>query len=441
MKKLVFSLLALALTFSTVFAQDAKSAYKKAKKAHSASVNADEDGQIAKLQEAMQYIEQAIAGIDQFDAKKQTGVWLRAGEIFNDVADRDYKMATLGREVMDKEASLKAYNAYKNVYDVATKKWERNDASKALLRTASFLSNGGINAYTNKDYQNAYNSFQGVLDIHELLKANDAKTLPLTTDTAYYEHIYRTALTAQLVGENAKAKDLYKKSVGSNFAEAGSYSGLHVILRDEGDEDGALKYLEEGRQKFPDDPNLGIYEINFYLNKGKLDELVNKLETAIQKDKTNLSLYSTLGNVYDQLHQREAEGGNADKSKEYFDKALDYYGQALEIDGQFGPALYNTGALYFNAAAQITREMAALEDDYSPAGTRKYEAKKSEMMKMFDDALPFFQKSESLSPNDIGTLGALMEIYARKDDLEKYNEFKSRMERVQNGETIAKSYF
>jgi hypothetical protein len=41
----------------------------------------------------------------------------------------------------------------------------------------------------------------------------------------------------------------------------------------------------------------------------------------------------------------------------------------------------------------------------------------------------------------LNTLIALKEIYARKDDLEKSNVFKERIDRIQAGETIDEAYF
>ena len=82
-----------------------------------------------------------------------------------------------------------------------------------------------------------------------------------------------------------------------------------------------------------------------------------------------------------------------------------------------------------------------MEEDYSAEGLRKAEAKRAEMLKLFDSALPYFQRAEKVQPGDIGTLSALQEIYARKDNLEMVKEFKSRLEKVKAGETIESSYF
>jgi tetratricopeptide (TPR) repeat protein len=160
--------------------------------------------------------------------------------------------------------------------------------------------------------------------------------------------------------------------------------------------------------------------------------LINKLKMAIEKEPTNVSLYSTLGNVYDNLYQKEIESGSEEKATEYFNNAKDYYQQALEQDPTYVDAIYSVGALYYNRAAAMTLELNKLSDDYSKEGIKKYEALKAEIFEEFDLALPYFKKAESLDPNDVNTLIALKEIFARKDNLELSKEFKTRLDNAQS---------
>ncbi|MEN0006856.1 MAG: hypothetical protein AAF798_22070, partial [Bacteroidota bacterium] len=213
---------------------------------------------------------------------------------------------------------------------------------------------------------------------------------------------------------------------------------------DEGYDSGmekAYTYLKTGRDKYPEDISLLFAEINHYLTTGRLDELIGKLKKAIDKEPDNKSLYSTLGNVYDNLYQKEYTAGNVEKANEYFNSALEYYNKATEKDPTFVDAIYSIGALYYNKAASMTQELNKLADDYSKEGLKKYDAKKAEMFAQFDEALPWFKKAESLNPNDINTLIALKEIFARKDDLATAKEITTRLETVQGGGKNASSYF
>ena len=61
-------------------------------------------------------------------------------------------------------------------------------------------------------------------------------------------------------------------------------------------------------------------------------------------------------------------------------------------------------------------------------------------MGLFEQALPYFQKAESLDANDLNTLIALNEIYPHKED-ELSLEFKTRLDLVRGGGKNADSHF
>ena len=190
--------------------------------------------------------------------------------------------------------------------------------------------------------------------------------------------------------------------------------------------------------KFPDDAQLLFTEINHYLKAGKLEVLIDKLKGGIAKEPKNVSLYFTLGNVYDNLSQKETDPA---KIEGYAAEAMVYYKKTLEIDAKNSDAIYSIGASFYNKAAQFSKEMKKLESDFSKEGQKKYEAAEKLMIAEFDKALPYFKKAESINPNDQNTLIALKEIYAKKNDMSLSKEFKTRLETIQGGGKIAKAYF
>ena len=182
-------------------------------------------------------------------------------------------------------------------------------------------------------------------------------------------------------------------------------------------------------------------EINFYLAEGRLPELTEKLEIAIEKEPNNVSLYATAGSVYERLHNLEKEQGNMDKANEYFDLAKQNYEMGLTKDANNASLIYSTGALYYNRAAAMTQELIKLGDDYSKEGQKKYETMKEKVDAEFALALPYFQKAEMADPNDANTVIALKEMYARMDQFEVSNEFKTRFETINAGGEVKGSYF
>ena len=88
----------------------------------------------------------------------------------------------------------------------------------------------------------------------------------------------------------------------------------------------------------------------------------------------------------------------------------------------------------------MTQALTALADDFSKEGQRKYDALQEKIEDEFEIALQYFIEVEKVKPNDINTLLALKEIYARKSDFTMSNEFKARYEQVKEGKTL-ESYF
>lgn len=443
MKKLFFSLLSLFLVTGVLMAQDPGKAFKEAKKANSKFATADEDKKEEYLTAALASINTATEGIDAFEGKNLTKVWLLRGEIYNALADWDVKKTVIDQAYVpkDKNSALEAFNAFKMTIETATKSYFKKDAINGLKSTASHLGNFGLMAFNRKDYATAFENYKTVLDLKELLEANDNNEV-LSVEEDFNRQMYLTGMCAMGAEKNTEALTYLEKLYAKGYDEAGLYDALYK-LKIESSEEEALDILSKGRLKYPDDEGLRVAEINYYMSNNKFDELVGKLQKAIEADPKNLSYYNALGNTFDNLFQNEAKNGDKAKAQEYFDNALSYYNQALEVDGTNFFALYNIGVLYVNKANGLVGEMKALEDkgDYSKAGLRAVEAKKSEADKEFAAGLPFFQKAEALNPNDINTLIALKEIYARSEDFEKSNEFKKRMETVEAGGTNDSSFF
>jgi tetratricopeptide (TPR) repeat protein len=477
MKKLVLSLLALLVAAGTILAQDVESKIKDAedlsKDADKAlgSFNLNPNENKAKLVEANGYVadvEKLVGDLDKAaltaalgdeddveDAMKDLSkVWHRVGDVYNEIANqvvavKQLNMGSLEELPPVKQPALRAANAYKMALAMAIKKYQRKDAIAGLEAVQRNLNNMAIFGFEDKEYNIAYMNFNETLVTHELLSNNGGASL-LADEGQINDQKYYAGLAALSGGMVDKAAPLFEELYKISYDNPQIYEGLYLANKptgtpeDEGFEAGmdkAYEYLKAGREKYPEDVSLLFSEINHYLTTGKLSELIGKLKKAIEKEPDNKTLYSTLGNVFDNLYQREAEAGNDAKAQEYFDSALDYYNQATEKDPNFVDAIYSIGALYYNKAASMTAELNKLAEDYSKEGLKKYDAKKAEIFEQFDQALPWFKKAESLDPNDINTLIALKEIFARKDDLDTSKEMANRLDNVKGGGKNESSYF
>ena len=438
MRNFFLSALVALLAVSTAFAQSGEDRMKEASKAYD-NYNTSRDA--VKLQEA---VDAVMIAMEDPTVQADYKAYLEAGDIYAAAINQYVQDRTLANnepiQPMVARAAATAADYYMKAYNMSDKKSGKKAALDGLQTLQGNISNEGIYAIQDKNYEDSYEAFNKSVQVHEFLTQNDGESAFAEDETKLNDERYYAALSAVLNENYDAAEPLFLALYEGDYSDVGLYDGLYKVYSGKGDMDQASKYLEEGREKFPDETQLLFTEINYYLAQGKLDELTGKLEEAIAAEPENVSLYSTLGSVYDQLYQtKRAEEPEA--AAGYFDQAKANYEKGLEIEPDNASLIYSLGALYYNRAATMTNDLVELGNDFSKEGQAKYEELEKEINTEFDTAFPYFQKAEKTDPNNLNTLNALKEIFARRDNYDASNEMKARIERVQAGETIEKSYF
>lgn len=439
MKKLLFSLFTLLLISGLTYGQESpEKALSKAGRALG-SYNLDPTNNTDKLKEAVKLIEIA-ANSDVTNGKFKT--WNTRGEIYSALADKDINMLSLMDVESDSdfklehpEAPVTAAQSFEKAYSLAVKKYEKKDALTGLKDSYSKLNLIGNNQIQNADYSGAYTSLNTANKVNDVVVGAGEDPVIPAEDMA--NHQFVLAYCAQAAGKATEAKDLFKKLYEGGSKEESVYSSYATILIEDGKNEEAIAVLNKGSEMFPASTDILFAKINYYISIGDQDALRSELEKAIEKEPNNPSVHSALGNVYMQLFT-DAYGKDraSEAAGNYFSEAEKYFNNAVNLDPKAFDAIYSIGSLFFNRAAEDLKYANTLnikqEDEYNAA----IESANSLMEK----ALPYFQKAESINPNDGNTLIALKEIYARNDDFDKVNEFKSRLEKVQAGESNT-SYF
>lgn len=432
MKKSVFILMVAFFSAASMFAQAEKD-LKGASKALS-KYFLDPAGNEGLLQESLDLLNKAF---ESDDIKALASSWVTRGKIYNEIANSEFKAKTLDVEGTYKikvaDAATQAFEAYSKAYAMAEKKGVKKSILTGLKETENHLNNFAIFAYQDQDYATAFTNFNGTLAAADLLKSVGEVSRLDEEENSYNDQLFFAAISGYYGENKAESKPLFEKLFDMGTDEAVVYDALYTISKEEGNAD-AIKYLEAGREKFPDDTSILFAEINHYLTEGKLEQLIEKLKIAIEKEPDNVSVYTTLGSVYDQLQATSLEAGDEAKASEYFDAAFDYYNQAMTKDAGNFEAIYSMGALYYNKAATYVEKLNEYAADLTPAGMKKYDATKIEMDGLFEKALPFFKQAEGVKANDPNTLIALKEIYARLNDLEMSNAYKAKYEALGGGE-------
>jgi len=343
--------------------------------------------------------------------------------------DYDVKANVLNdtAKISQPSAPAKAFKGFEMAAALADKSYHIKDAMKALSTGIQNIYYLGSALYQAGDYAAAYEAFKATYDGYSLLEKNNEPTT-----FAADEHpraLYYSGLCAQEAGMNDKSMMIFRQLVDEGIAEPGVYEALFIMYQKDNIAE-AEKILAMAREKYPDDTGILYAEINYLLSKGELFGLISKLEKALQMEPGNITVYVTLGQIYDKLYQDQATTDPV-KAEENFNLAMSYYQQALAKDPKSFDAVYSIGALWYNKAAGYSIELNNLSSDYSAAGNRKYEAVKAKMDETFVKALPFFLQAEEINPKDANTLIALKEIYARQNKLDLVETYKQKLEMLE----------
>lgn len=215
-------------------------------------------------------------------------------------------------------------------------------------------------------------------------KAADASlTAPLSTPDTLYT--YYAGLLYQMDGDNEKAKTYLEKCLDINYYEATGnvYPNLAEVYFALEDDAKGVETLEAGFVKFPENANILVGLINYYLvQEGGEAKLLSLIDKAKKTMPDNASLYGVEGDVYKRI-------GN-------YEKAEASYRQGIEIAPE-EPSVYLSLAGYFLdlGGAAFTKAQETMDDNEYLALIKEYEnmyIKSLEPLEkavsLMDDSLP-----------------------------------------------------
>jgi hypothetical protein len=233
-------------------------------------------------------------------------------------------------------------------------------------------------------------------------------------DTANF---YNAAVCAQKSKNVSKIMETNSKMINENIASAYNYRSIYEVKIEEGDSATAIKYLQAGREKFPNDVFLMNEETNIFIQKGQQDKALVNLEQASLKEPNNAILQYMIGNVCDNLANPKGRSGkDTTKPANYENliaKAIEHYQKAIDLkpsnqDTYFN-SLYNLGALYNNYGNTLyttAMDKATITD--LAKNQKNYDAKS---MEYYKKAIPYLEQALSIKPNDKTCIAALRTLY------------------------------
>lgn len=337
-----------------------------------------------KLDKAKENIDKAIEHESTINDPK---TWFYYGNTYIQLAtsqDEAYKD-------LDPTALDKAYNGYMKVLELDT----RGDFKKKTLQDIGVIANNyytrGLDLYNAKDYSKAYADFDKVIEVKKSFGSIDTTA------------IMAAAMSANAGQMTDKATARYEELVALDYNNPTIYSELSNIYRANDDMEKAKAVLQQGIDKFPQEPALLFSKINILLKEEKYAEVAALMDDAIKMDPKNPSLHFVQGQSYEQMGEKE-------KAKAGYEKAI-----ALKPD--YTDAIYNLGAMYYNQGVEIN----ARANDLPLDAEAEYQKLSKEADEYFKQAQPYFEKVYELSPDE-NMKNSLMQIYKKTKQNDKLSE-------------------
>ncbi len=368
--------------------------------------------------------------------------WFTKGEIYKAVISNEIERLEGNPAVTDKgdNDALLAFDAYQRALSYYPGKENKAGALKGIAELQDFLSRMGVVKFSTKKYEQSYLSFKASLDGHDILKQNNIKSI-YDDKIKLEKQLEMTASTAFLAKKAEEAIVYFEQLVKTGNARANIYSSLVSCYEQIEDRNSVKRILGEGRKKYPNDTKLLFNEINFLLAEGEYGLLPDLFKQALKAEPKNTTVYNTLATVYDELYKKALRENNTAKADDYFEAVRETFTQSLTIEPNQVAANSGLGVHFYSKSNALQKELNEMPMSPSAAEKQKMKDLEKQSTAWIDKALPYFQKAERIDPNDFSVLLALKNIYLRKEDMEKYNEFKKRYEIVKNGGKNSSSYF
>ena len=402
MKRTIF-LFALILSVSAAFAQKGK------------VTSAETFKDAGKLDKALEAIESTV---DPANEKAEKTIdWPKTWEVRGQIYQELFKTKDENYKKLAKDPLFVALDSYKKALQLDEKGHNANFIKIQLTYLTTDLTNQAVQAFNNNDYNLALESFKKILEIDDmpLMKEKDQ---PAAIDTVV---IFNAGLAAYNAEKYDEAIKFYQKAADYDYNGARTYeliSSSYILQQDTAS---ALKALQKGFEKYPDNSSIMVSMINIYLNANKVDDAMKYLQLAIKQDPNNASFYFAQGSLFDKTGDTE--------------KAIDSYKQAISLKDDFADAYYNLGAIYYNKGVKQIDVANAVPTNQPD----KYEQEKAKADDFFKEAIPPMEKAaknaasatdEKSKETYSSSLETLKTLYYRLKMMDKFDDVNSKLQEL-----------
>lgn len=365
------------------------------------------------------------AALEDETTKDLAETWYVAGLVYQKIIDNDIYKAMMGgtqNPVLEGESAIKSHDYYLVAYDKdlqpnakgKVKPKYTKQIRKAIINyyNQMILVNYGITAYNEQDFATAIRAFEVHTDIPKLAMFKNEDPYPFTLDSTYYQIRYYTAMAYERNGNSDSTLQIFEQIKDKGYEEI--YINQHIsdLYKERGDTANYLRTLKEGYSRFPKEFFFLGNLINYYIFSGQEELGIEYLDKAIEMDPTNAEYYNVKGSVMETLNKiSDAEA------------AYDY---AITLDGNSFKALNGKARMIYIRAAAL-EEKSVMARDMKAADMLQVEA-----LKLFKEALPYFEQAAEQNPTEVDNLRTLRSVYYKlsrtdKAYMQKYDEINAKI--------------
>jgi tetratricopeptide (TPR) repeat protein len=384
MKKLLITGV-LLIGCMTVFAQKGKV---------TSAIGFKDDGKLDKAWEAInETVDPANKKADK--TVNWTGAWEARGEIIEAIIkskDENYKK--LVQNPVDE-----AYKSYMKAIELDEKVVSNAALKLKLTLFLGTLTNAAVESYHAENYAKATEYFENVLNI----EGTPVFKTELKADTAI---MFNTALAAMSAKQYDKGIKYFNQCIGFNYQPSSCYAQIIRSYQLMGDTVKSVSIMKEAATKFPNEQNIMVQLINYYITHGQSSEALSYLDRAIQSDQTNASFFQARGVCLDKLGRQE--------------EAIQAYKKAVEIKPDNSDSYYNIGVIYVNRGVKQFEIANAVPTNEQA----RYEVEKNKADDLFKQAVPYLENAVKYNPKEEDWKNQLKNLYYRLKMMDKYEALK-----------------
>jgi tetratricopeptide (TPR) repeat protein len=380
MKNLLFTALFL-IGSMTVFAQKGK--------VNSALAYRDE----GKLDKAWVEINETLDPANKKAEKtiNSPEAWQARGEIIEAIIkskDENYKK--LVQNPVDE-----AYKSYMKAIELDPKSATNAGLKIKLLGFLPILTNAAVESYHAEDYAKATDYFEKVLAI----EGTPVFKTEIKADTAI---MFNAGLAAMSSKQYDKSIKYFTQCADLGYQTSSCYAQMIRSYQLMGDTAKSVSVMKEAAIKFPNEQNIMVQLINYYITHGQAAEALTYLDKAIEKDPANASFFQAKGVCLDKLGRQ--------------DEAIEAYKKAVEIKPDNADSYYNLGVIYVNRGVKQFEIANAVPTNEQA----RYEVEKNKADDQFRKAIPYLENAVKYNPKEESWKNQLKNLYYRLKMMDKY---------------------